>query len=72
MMWCATPYRQLCRFLSVVCFIAFADETYHRCVMSELGVVGAELGSAVVCQQREEQRAEHTTLWGTCAQYGSA
>ncbi len=22
-------------------------------------------------QQREEQRAEHTALWGTCAQCGS-
>ncbi len=33
---------------------------------------GAELGSAVVGQQREEQRAEHTALWGTCAQCGSA
>ncbi len=29
-------------------------------------MVGAELGSAVVGQQREEQRAEHTVLWGTC------
>ncbi len=27
---------------------------------------------AVVGQQREEQRAEHTALWGTCAQCGSA
>ncbi len=27
-------------------------------------MVGAELGSAVVGQQREEQRAEHTALWG--------
>ncbi len=35
-------------------------------------VVGAELGSAVVGQQREEQRARHTALWGTCAQCGSA
>ncbi len=35
-------------------------------------MVGAELGSAVVGQQREEQRAEHTVLWGTCAQCGSA
>ncbi len=31
-------------------------------------MVGAELGSAVVGQQHEEQRAEHTALWGTCAQ----
>ncbi len=35
-------------------------------------MVGAELGSAVVGQQLEEQRAEHTALWGTCAQCGSA
>lgn len=35
-------------------------------------VVGAELGSAVLGQQPEEQRAEHTALWGTCAQCGSA
>ncbi len=35
-------------------------------------MVGAELGSAVVGQQREEQRAEHTALWGPCAQCGSA
>ncbi len=35
-------------------------------------VVGAELGSVVIGQQREEQRAEHTALWGTCAQCGSA
>ncbi len=49
------------------------DETYHCCVISELDdVVGAELGSAVMGQQREEQRAEHTALWGTCAQCGSA
>ncbi len=33
--------------------------------------VGAELGSAVVGKQREEQRAEHTPLLGTCAQCGS-
>ncbi len=55
-----TPFSQLCHFLSVVRFIVVAD------------VVGAELGSAVVGQQREEQRAEHTALWGTCAQCGSA
>ncbi len=60
-------------FLSVVRFIVVADETYHCCVISELDdVVGAELGSAVVGQQREEQRAEHAALWGTCAQCGSA
>ncbi len=35
-------------------------------------MVGAELGSAVVGQQREEQREEHTALWGSCAQCGSA
>ncbi len=68
-----TPFRQLCHFLSVVRFIIVADETYHCCVISKLDdVVGAELGSAVVGQQREEQRAEHTALWGTCAQCGSA
>ncbi len=33
---------------------------------------GAELGSAVMGQQRKEQWAEHTALWGTCAQCGSA
>ncbi len=68
----ATPFSQLCHFLSVVRFIFVADETYHCCVISELDVVGAELGSAVVGQQHEEQRAEHTALWGTCAQCGSA
>ncbi len=69
----ATPFSQLCHFLSVVRFIVVADETYHCCVISKLeNVVGAELGSAVVGQQREEQRAEHTALWGTCAQCGSA
>ncbi len=69
----ATPFSQLCHFLSVVRFIVVADETYHCCVISELDdVVGAELGSAVVGQQCEEQRAEHTALWGTCAQCGSA
>ncbi len=68
----ATPFSQLCHFLSVVHFIVVADETCHCCVISELDdVVGAELGSAVVGQQREEQRAEHTALWGTCAQCGS-
>ncbi len=35
-------------------------------------MTGAELGSAVMGQQREEQRAEHTALWGTSAQCGSA
>ncbi len=51
----ATPFSQLCHFLSVVCFIVVADETYHCCVISKLdNVVGAELGSAVVGQQREE------------------
>ena len=69
----ATPFSQLCHFLSVVHFIAVADETYHRCVIRKLDdVVGAELGSAVVGQQCEEQRAEHTALWVTCAQCGSA
>ncbi len=69
----ATPFSQLCHFLSVVHFIVVADETYHYCVISKLDdVVGAELGSAVMGQQREEQRAEHTALWGTCAQCGSA
>ncbi len=63
----ATPFSQLCHFLSVVRFIVVADETYHCCVISKLDdVVGAELGSAVVGQQREEQRAEHTAYWGTC------
>ncbi len=59
----ATPFSQLCHFLSVMRFIVVADETYHCCVISELDdVVGAELGSAVVGQQREEQQAEHTAL----------
>ncbi len=59
-----TPFSQLCHFLSVVRFIVVADETYHSCVISKLDdVVGAELGSAVVGQQCEEQRAEHTALW---------
>ncbi len=30
----ATPFRQLCHFLSVVRFIIVADETYHCCVIS--------------------------------------
>ncbi len=69
----ATPFSRLCHLLSVVRFIIVADETYHCCVISELDdVVGAELGSAVVSQQHEEQRAEHTALRGTCAQCGSA
>ncbi len=69
----ATPFSQLCHFLSVVRFIVVADETYHCCVISKLDdVVGAELGSAVVGQQHEEHRAEHTSLLGTCAQCGSA
>ncbi len=59
-----THFNQLCHFLSVGCFIIFSDETYHSCVISKLDdVVGAELGSAVVGQQHEEQRAEHTALW---------
>ncbi len=62
-----------CATSSVVRFIVVADETYHLCVICKLDdVVGAELGSAVVGQQREEQRAEHTALRGTCAQCGSA
>ncbi len=52
-----TPFSQLCHFLSVVRFIVVADETYHCCVISKLDdVVGAELGSTVVGQQREEQQ----------------
>ncbi len=40
----ATPFSQLCHFLSVVRFIVVADETYHCCVISKLDdVVGAEL-----------------------------
>ncbi len=35
-------------------------------------VVGAEFGSVVMGQQHEEQRAEHTALWGTSAQCGNA
>ncbi len=51
----------------------FMVSAYHSCVISKLDdVVGAGLGSAVVSQQGEEQRAEHTALWGTCAQCGSA
>ncbi len=70
---CTTPFNQLCHFLSVGCFIIVADEAYHSCVICKLDdVVGAELGSAVVSQQCEEQRAEHTALWGTSAQCGSA
>ncbi len=70
---CTTPFSQLCHFLSVVHFIVVADEAYHCCVISKLDdVVGAELGSAVVSQQHEEQWAEHTALWGTCSQCGSA
>ncbi len=70
---CTTPFSQLCHFLSVVRFIVVADEAYHCCVISKLDdVVGAGLGSAVVSQQREEQQAKHTALWGTCAQCGNA
>ncbi len=51
---CTTPFNQLCHFLSVWCFIIVADEAYHSCVIGKLDdVVGAELGSAVVGQQRE-------------------
>ncbi len=68
-----TPFSQLCHFLSVVRFIVVADEAYHSYLISKLDdVVGAGLGSAVVSQQSEEQWAEHTALWGTCAQCGSA
>ncbi len=67
------PLSQLCHFLSVVRFIVVANETYHWCVIGKLDdVVGAEFCSADVGQQREEQWAEHTALWGTCAQWGSA
>ncbi len=60
-------------FFSVVRFIIVSDEAYHSCFISKLDdVVGAGLGSAVVSQQREEQRAEHTALWGTCAQCGNS
>ncbi len=60
-----TPFSQLCHFLSVVRFIVVSDEAYHSCVISKLDdVVGAGLGSAVVSQQREKQRAEHTSLVG--------
>lgn len=70
---CTTPFNQLFHFLSVECFIIVADETYHSCVIRKLDdMVGAELGSTVVGQQCEEQRAEHTSLWGTRAQCGSA
>ncbi len=63
---CTTPFNQLCHFLSVVRFIFVADEAYHSYVIGKLDdVVGAELGNAVVSQQREEQRAEHTARWGT-------
>ncbi len=59
----ATPFSQLCHFLSLVRFIVVADETYHCCVISELDdVVGAELGSAVMGQQREEQRADYMSI----------
>ncbi len=68
----AKPFSQLYHFLAVVFFIVLADGTYNCCVISKLDdVVGAELGSAVVGQQCEEQRAEHTALLGTCAQCGS-
>ncbi len=60
---CTTPFGQPCHFLSVVHFIVVFDETYHCCKLDD--VFGAELGSAVVSQQREEQWAEHTALWGT-------
>ncbi len=53
-------------------FIVVTDEACHCWVISKLDVVGAEFGSAVMSQQREEQWAEHTALWGTCAQCGSA
>ncbi len=70
---CTTPFSRLCHFLSVVHFIVVADETYHWCVIGKLDdVVEAELGSVDMGQQREEQRAEHTALWGPCAQCGSA
>ncbi|KAL0151178.1 hypothetical protein M9458_053691, partial [Cirrhinus mrigala] len=69
----ATPFSQLSHFLSVVCFIVVADEAYHSRVISEFDdVVGAELGSAVVGQQREEQWAENTALWGTCANWNGS
>lgn len=68
-----TPFSQLCHFPSVVHFIIVADETYHYCVIGDFDdVVGAELCSAVMGQQNAEQWAEHTALWCTCAQCGSA
>ncbi len=42
----ATPFSQLCHFLSVVRFIVVADETYHCCVISKLDDV-VELNLAV-------------------------
>ncbi len=41
-----TPFSQLCHFLSVVCFIVVADETYH-CVSSANLMMWLELNLAV-------------------------
>ncbi len=52
-----------------MCFLIVSDEAYHSCVIGKLDdVVGAELSSAVVSQQCEEQWAEHKAF----AQCGGA
>ena len=61
----SAPHGQFADLLPVVGLIVVGDKTNHCCVVRKLhNVVATEGRSAVVSQQREEQRAEHTALAG--------
>ncbi|KAM7385058.1 hypothetical protein PAMP_001156 [Pampus punctatissimus] len=58
-----TPFDELMYLLSICRVIVVADETHHCCVICKLDdVIRCESGTAIMCQQCEEQVRQHTSL----------
>lgn len=63
------PSGQKLHLLPLVGLVTVGDEAHQCCVICKLHkVVGAVGWCAVMCQQGEEEGADHIDLWGPCAQ----
>lgn len=63
------PRSQMVNLLAVVSLIPLGDDPHQKFYHLQLHKVFLAVGwCAVFCLQGEEQRTEHTTSWGPCAQ----
>ena len=65
----SAPCCQQLHLSPIVSLVALGNETHRCCLVHKLNkMICAVCCSAVVCEQGEQQRTEHTALAGSCAQ----